>query len=57
MRCDYCNEEIIDGDMAEKGLDYCCTDCMEDICDCCGDLISPSTSEAYMGRCIRCKEK
>ena len=55
--CDYCEKEFEDGDKCINGVDFCCNECMEDMCEVCLNLISPATSEAYMGRCCNCKDE
>lgn len=55
--CEYCEKEFEDGDKAISGLDFCCSECMDDICEICYSAISPLTSEVFFGRCVRCKDE
>lgn len=52
--CEYCNREVKDAEWIFDGSDYCCVECAEDMCECCGCLLTPSTSETYMGICKKC---
>lgn len=56
MKCEYCGKEMSRDEIVFDGYDYCCNNCAEDFCEICGKLITPGTSEAYLGRCSNCKD-
>ena len=58
LTCDWCGNNILDGQEQGVNDNTCCSTCVEnaETCDCCGELYAPNSDGSWGGMCPPCAE-